>query len=98
MNGANLPDLTDRFVMGVTPGRLGEKGGRADIPSDGQHAHGGVTGGFGGYVKGEINYDRGPGHVDQYEIQLKISPDGAHNHGGENHPPYFGLIKLIRIK
>ncbi len=49
-------------------------------------------------IPGEINYDRGPGHQDQYEIQLKISPQPDHNHGGENRPPYFGLIKLIRIK
>jgi hypothetical protein len=78
--------------------RQGEQKGRADIPSDGGHSHGGRTAGFATYVPGEINYDRGGGHQDQFEIQLKISPDGTHNHGGETRPPYFGLIKLIRIK
>ncbi len=98
LNGANVPDLTDRFVMGVTAGRLGEKGGRADIPPDGAHDHGGVTAGFGGYQPGEINYDRGPGRQDQFEMKFKIAGVGNHAHGGENRPPYFGLIKLIRVK
>jgi hypothetical protein len=98
LNGTNVPDLTDKFVMGVTPGRLGEKGGRTDIPADGAHAHGGVTAGFGGYQPGEINYDRGPGKQDQFEMRFKIASDGTHAHGGENRPPYYGLIKLIRIK
>jgi hypothetical protein len=30
-NGKNVPDLTDKFVMGVPPDRLGETGGRAKL-------------------------------------------------------------------
>jgi hypothetical protein len=98
LNGTRVPDLTDRFVMGVPPERLTETGGVKGIPMDGGHNHGGVTAGFAGYQTGEINYDRQRGHVDQFEIALKIAPADAHNHGGENRPPYYGLIKLIRLK
>ena len=98
LNGTQVPDLTDRFVMGVPPERLTETGGVKAIPSDGGHDHGGVTAGFGNYQWGQINYDRGPGRNDQFEINLKIAQVAAHNHGGENRPPYYGLVKLIRIK
>lgn len=45
-NGAKVPILTDKFIMGVTPDRLSEHGGSAVIPMDGGHDHGGRTAGF----------------------------------------------------
>lgn len=95
MNNANVPNLVDKFVMGVTPARQGETGGSAQIPAAGGHAHG-IN--FNGYAGGEINYDRGRGHVDQFQMQYAAAPAGSHDHSGENRPPFFGLIKLIRVK
>jgi hypothetical protein len=95
MNNVNVPNLIDKFVMGVTPARQGETGGNAQIPPGGGHGHG-IH--FSGYATGEINYGRGPGRQDQFQMQYAADPVGNHDHGGENRPPFFGLIKLIRVR
>lgn len=94
-SGQNTPNLIGRFTMGVDATALGQQGGRADIPSDGAHAH---TISFGGYGWGEINYGRGPGHRDEYQMQYAASNAGAHNHGGDNRPPFTGVLKIMRIR
>lgn len=76
-----------RVIVGVDPGnerfKLGSTGGRLDIPTDGSHNHA-VTGGrnqFGGRF-GNDNTDDDWTTVD----------NGAHNHGGDNMPPYLSLL------
>ena len=98
-NDKRLPNLLDnRFLMGVSASSdVCGYGGNNTIPQDGQHSHGGVTNGFGGYQQGEINYDRGPGRPDAFMMRFGINSDGAHSHGGENRPLFCGVYFIIRI-
>ena len=104
LRGTKTPNLNDEFVMGVTTGRLGETGGRADIPTDGAHSHGEKTAqprsGEGGKKDAfKSGGDRGccP-QVTGLDHFHAIASDGARNHGGESRTPYYGLINLICIK
>lgn len=94
--GQKTPDLIDRFVIGVPPGRNGETGGRADISNDGSHNHGGHAGRL-RYLQGEVNWAVIKGEQHEYSHRHDIRDDGEHNHGGENRPPYLGLVKLMKI-
>ena len=98
-NNERIPNLIDnRFLMGVSPSTaVCEYGGNNIIPTAGQHSHGGVTNGFGGYQTGEINYDSNRGHQSPYMIRLTVAPDGDHNHGAENRPLFCGVYFIIRI-
>jgi hypothetical protein len=98
LTGQATPNLVDRFTMGVTAARIGETAGRANIPKAGTHSHGGRTSGFAGYMPGEVNYDVRRGHPSEYHIESVIGPDGEHDHGGENRPPYVGVLKIMRIR
>lgn len=96
-NGQRLPDLTDSvFIMGIpASSQVGQKGGNNNIPTDGNHNHSiRMT----GYAPGEINYNRGPGRFDQYQMQYGSADAGNHSHGGENRPRYIGVYFIIRIK
>jgi hypothetical protein len=98
-DGKRLPILNDdRFPMGVeAAASVCEYGGNNGIPNSGQHAHNGLTNGFGGYQAGHINYDRGPDRPDPYMIRFGIDADGNHNHGGENRSLFCGVYFIIRI-
>lgn len=97
--GKAVPNLVDRFIMGVTATRVGETGGRADIPVAGNHDHGGKTSQATDNVPatgdGAYQMRNGP---DLHKFRHDITADGKHDHGGENRPPYFGLIKLMRVR
>ncbi|MBL8912698.1 MAG: hypothetical protein JNM17_18535 [Archangium sp.] len=97
-DGVAVPDLTSKFVMGVAIADIGTTGG-ADIHAhtisfDGNHNHtqtggSGILGGGGPYRPAEQGFG--------------TSFNGNHNHGGvvgdaSSLPPYFGLLKIIRVK
>ena len=96
--GLRAPNLIDRFVMCVSRERQGELGGRPDIPQDGQHSHGGSTTAIKNFLRGPINFGTTQGVEGDFSHDHGIRPEGAHNHGGENRPPYFGLVKLLRVR
>jgi hypothetical protein len=67
-------------------------GGRNDVPSDGEHSHGGRTGG----AEGDwIAYDD-PGENDDRK-STRQHTHGTHNHQGENRPRFIGVYFIIRI-
>lgn len=96
LNGTNAPNLIDRFLMGVAPANVGSTGGRNDIPRDGGHSHGGMTGGI-SYARGEANWQTVRGYEAEYSHRHPISEDGFHTHGGDNRPAYFGVVKLLKV-
>lgn len=113
--GQQLPDLVDRFVLGVSPDRVGEVGGEATLThrhgfsgrtaattiSGGAHGHDWFTQASGDIAEENVAHG-GPG---------KNVRGGAHSHGAHDHffngqtaeavadnrPPYFGVLKLMRI-
>lgn len=112
--GQSLPNLVDRFTMGVTLSRVGETGGFASHGH--RHTFGGSTdsrailGGAHGHTwfarEGDVAEENaahgGPG---------RDVSGGAHSHGShlhnfsgttsqtnlENRPPFFGVLKLMKI-
>ncbi len=91
---ARIPDLTTRFLVGVVDGEIGKVGGRKDIPSDGSHNHTGYT----SYVDDSgVPKENGNDGRHVHRHRHEISADGSHNHGGDNLPPYYGVIMIIRV-
>lgn len=80
------PDLRGRFVVGAGQGyALGSTGGRTNIPTDGSHAH----------RRRQIS---GAGYGDdRNDNQYDTHPAGAHNHGGDNHPPFHAITFMCRV-
>lgn len=106
-NGMATPNLVDHFIMGVTPSRIGETGGRNDIPMDGNgtFAFSGTTNGAQapGSNPDAWHHDgnraccpqvTGLDHTHSFSGVVTIPP---HNHGGDNRPAYVGLLYLVRI-
>jgi hypothetical protein len=97
--GKKVPDLTDKFTMGVPPSRLSEVGGVNTIVTSGGHTHtfGGRTEGGGGQGP------RGGGdrslseNTHTHAFSGGTSESGAHSHG-DNRPAFLGVLKLIRVK
>jgi hypothetical protein len=82
LNGTTLPDLTGRFIRGVTNlDDIGQTGGAASHghQMDGPSSIAGALA-----LGGGLNF-----------------ASTTHTHtifGGSNIPPYYGLLKLCRIK
>lgn len=82
-----------RFIIGSSDEiSFGATGGRPDIPADNEHAHSGRTGGMddlgGPHPHGHArhsNSNRNHSHA------FGTSTAPAHNHGGENLPPFVAL-------
>jgi hypothetical protein len=96
LQGQPTPDLRGRFIVGGIPAEVGRVGGRADIPSEGAHNHGGLATDL-TYRAGEINWPYGPAKRDPHSHGHSIGTDGGHAHGGENRPPFFTVVKLIKV-
>jgi|UPI00037C4812 hypothetical protein len=92
-NGA--PDLEGRFLMGVRHlNKTQQKGGRGDIPAQGAHSHGGATTSVN---SARITYSHGGDNNGVwFNHSHGIKNEGNHNHGGENKPPYFTVIYIIK--
>ncbi len=92
-NGA--PNLEGRFLIGVRHlNKTQQKGGRADIPGQGNHSHGGATTSVNA---NRITYDRGGDNNGVwFNHSHGIRGDGSHDHGGENRPPFFTVIYIIK--
>ncbi|GAB4063950.1 hypothetical protein GCM10028812_00140 [Ancylobacter sonchi] len=75
-----------RTIVGADPSNpmfnLGKIGGRVDIPMDGQHNHA---------VQGRRNELNGRFGNDNGDDDWSTVANGAHNHGGDNMPPYIAL-------
>jgi hypothetical protein len=90
------PNLGDRFLMGVlTTNGAGSPGGSNILPPAGQHSHGGTATNL-LYRQGEINWERGQGHLDEFSHHHAISTDGGHDHGGDNRPAFYTVLFLCR--
>lgn len=88
------PNLEDRFLMGVKyVDKAQAVGGRKDIPSDGNHNHGGKTG-----VAPESGAPKKNGHDGHHTHahDHPISNGGGHNHGGNNTPPYYTVVYIMK--
>jgi hypothetical protein len=113
-NGKTLPDLTDRFALGVSADRIGEVGGTAGQPH--QHSFTAesqvatVDGGDHGHGWIGVNGDVAEENVAHGGIGRDVT-GGAHSHGDHAHtvsgtsaetvidlPPYVGMLKLMRIR
>lgn len=98
-HNAKVPDLTDnRFLMGVsaaTPVGAGTAGGSNALASDGEHTH---SVAFNGYAAGEINYARGSGRNDPFQMQYRTAGAGAHTHGGDKRPAHLPVHFICKIR
>jgi hypothetical protein len=99
LNGQALPDLRDRFVLGVASlARMGEIGGSIahdhSIPEGGLHTHRQT----GGTIRATTS-----GDYYAAERNWSTTETGLHDHGGltgatDSLPPYVGLLKIIRVR
>lgn len=80
-----------RVIVGLDNGNqrfaLRSQGGRSDIPSDGQHNHA---------VSGGRNEFGGRFGNDNTDDDWTTVANGAHNHGGDNMPPFIALLYCER--
>jgi hypothetical protein len=96
--GRNIPNLAeDRFLMGtILRGSYGQYGGSNQLPESGAHDHQ-FTIHKGGRVTRTPDGFQAEG-PQCGTVTHATSSAGAHNHGGENRPAWFGLIFLIKYK
>lgn len=77
---------TGRVIVGVDGNNekfaYGKTGGRADIPTDGEHNH---------KVQGRRNEVGGRFGNDNNDDDWSTVKAGAHSHGGDNMPPFISL-------
>ena len=97
-NGQAVPSINGfSYLSGVSdPAVVNTTFGRNDVPRDGNHAHGGQTGGENvGAADGNGFQKEGRQcHVHTHGV----GADGAHDHGGDNRPVSVGVWFIIRIK
>jgi hypothetical protein len=96
MYGVEVPNLYDKFTMGVPIERNGEVGGNNKIPVDGKHNHTGETGDMQGFRNQQFMASHGLGQDQNHKHA--ILDGGDHDHGGDNRPAYVGVIKIIRVR
>jgi len=113
-DGKTLPDLTNRFTMGVTAERMGEIGGAAGQP----HQHSivatsdpvEITGGDHPHGWTGANGDVAEENIAHGGVGRDVT-GGAHSHGQHTHsindmsgeatslpPPYVGMLKIMRVR
>jgi hypothetical protein len=87
-----------RVILGASSGfEFGTTGGRADIPSDGQHSHSGRTNGMDDLgPRHPHGHARDSGSNQNHSHAFGTSTVSAHNHGGSNMPPYVALTLCER--
>lgn len=98
--GIDKPNLIDKFVRGVRPGATGATGGTDTIPEDlsgpgmtlstGQAQIGGFDPSHAFQTQGDECFNHS--HV------IDCGNRFLHNHGGDNCPPWYGLLKIIRVR
>lgn len=95
-DGTNgTPNLEGRFLVGVRHLNKTKKiGGRRDIPLQASHNHGRATTSVN---SNRITYSRGDNNNGVwFNHSHGIRSEGTHNHGGENRPPYYTVIYIIK--
>gem|GEM_PF-6120729 len=92
-----VPNLENRFIVGAGNLSLGEAGGRADIPTDGNHSHSGTSGysNVGGATP--AGFMKSGSNCRYHTHSFSTSQAGNHNHGGDNRPPFFVINYIIKI-
>lgn len=101
LHGVQLPDLTEeRFLMGVnSDAAVGLTGGSNSIPGDGLHNHIGSISGRVQEQSGTPRYLKYSGDRSfQHSHQVDIRGNGAHSHGGDNRPHFYGVRFIVRVK
>ena len=102
-NGKALPNLMDnRFPMGVASAEeLNSTGGSNEITMDGEHRHVGTAA-----VAAQRNFTSGQPRAPEsrgnnslrHTHDLDMRVNGAHDHGGDNRPQYYGTYFIIKVK
>ena len=96
-DGTNeTPNLSGLFLRGVTSrDESRQTGGRAEIPEDGEHNHRGRTGSV---FSNRITYDRGGDNNGVwYNHAHAIPGEESHDHGGNNLPPYYTVMYIMKV-
>ena len=90
--GKRKPNLINRFTMGVKTDDLGIDGGQKSITPGGYEEL---------YLKIEKDGDYSAfgyqAHGDRCKEGHATGVIPNHNHGGENRPPFIGVVKLIKV-
>ena len=83
------------FLRGVASRKESKQvGGRADIPGDGSHDHGSRTGAV---YSSRITYDQGSDNNGVwFEHRHQIGATRTHDHGGDNLPPNFFVMYIMK--
>jgi hypothetical protein len=79
----NLMTKDGVFLAGLSPFRPNTSGGNATIPADGDHNHPQA----GLFVSKDGSGGYGYHHANT----------GSHTHGGENRPPFYGVMYIMRV-
>ncbi len=98
-DGTNgTPDLTDKFLMGVSSKReIGVTGGSKNAGTAGSHTHSGSTAAVKGpdhgvHCSGNCAGGRTGNHAHAFTTKVA----GNHDHG-ENRPPYYSTLFICKI-
>lgn len=97
-NGTNgTPNLTDRFLKGVTSiSEAGKYGGSPDIATSGEHTHSGETASASGPDHGIPCSGKCGGYrTSTHSHSFSTSANGAHSHGS-NLPPYYQILYICK--
>lgn len=91
------PQLSGVFLRGVTSrDKLGAGTGTDIIPEDGNHDHGKFTHGV---SSNRITFEEGDDDNGVwFDHGHGIRSAGGHNHGGNNLPPHYNVLYIMKIK
>jgi hypothetical protein len=98
--GKAVPNLIDKFVMGVTVNRLSETGGRATLDPIPEYKATIPTGNAFAQSDGysvDCRRDKTP-QANGLNHTHVVPIDIPGHDFGDTRPPYYGLVKLIRIR
>jgi len=86
-----LNQAEGRFLIGASDGfPLASTGGLATIPTGGEHSHTASSATVMQHPHPNGLQARGP-DLHLHEHNISVSANGAHNHGGNNMPPYLAV-------
>ncbi len=85
----------DRFLMGVRTSGEVARGGNNAIAMDDGHNHGGKTSRQNSTRLANLNSGTQSEFPDIHDHLIGI--DGAHDHGGENRPKFYGVTWIIKV-
>ncbi len=93
----NTPNLANMFLRGVTSrDKLGVGDGTNTIPKDGEHSHGKRTDKV---HSNRITYRSGSDNNGVWFNHAHgIPSESGHDHGGNNLPPHYNVLYIMKVK